>query len=139
MFYLTLLSILDIREKKVPVWLLLAGIGSAAVLKIVGELGNGRGWTSVLAELILGMMPGAFLLLVSFLSGKAGYGDGLVLLALGILYGYLPTFILLSGSLLLLSAISIILLLGKRVKRDTKIPYLPFLSAVYIGYYFWVQ
>lgn len=132
-FYLLVLSIMDVREKKVNGALLIAGMLAAGLLVIWEMVQGERGWGEVMLKALLGMMPGAFLLAVARVTGKAGYADGMVLAALGICQGYLTGAAVLCISLLYLSLCSAVLLLCKRVKGNTKMPYLPFLTAAYVS------
>lgn len=133
--YLLTLGIMDIREKKVPVILLALGVVSALVIGMSEKIEIGTEWINIAGELFLGMIPGGFLLAVACLTNKAGYGDGLVLMILGMIYGYLPAVILLCVSLFLLSLFSIGLLVLGKAHRNTCIPYLPFLTIVYLVYF----
>lgn len=131
LLYLLILGIMDIREKKVPAVLLVLGILLALTVGAGERMGSGVGWGRAVHELLLGMMPGGFLLAAAYVTGKAGLGDGLVLIALGIIHGYLAGIILFCVSLFLLFLFSIGLLLLKKANGSTCIPYLPFLAAAY--------
>lgn len=75
------------------------------------------------------LFPGIVLLAVSVLTHKAGYADGIVLLFLGIACGAERIVQVFLCSLLLMSGVSILLLLGKKVQKTTALPFLPFLFA----------
>ncbi len=136
MVYLTVLGIMDIKERKLPVWLLgVSGI-LAFCVAMLGRLNWGSGVSSALLEVILGMLPGAFLLAMAFLTKKIGYGDGIVLLQLGCIYGYMHSLAFLCVSLFLLSIVAMIFLASKKVKNDTPLPYIPFLAVTFAGYVF---
>lgn len=126
--YLLIVSIYDIRERSIPLMVLIIG-GSAAMLRgIYGGITGELAWL----QLLFGMLPGGFMLLLSKLTQKAGEADGLVLLFLGISYGYKQGLVLLCVSLLLLTGVVIVLLLFRKVKPDTQMPYLPFLTVAYL-------
>lgn len=133
--YLSLLSVFDLREKKVPVILVAAGSVAVLIVRfyegVVSDISN-IDEVRLLAEIVLGMVPGIFLLVVAKITGKVGYGDGAVLLILGILDGYLMCAALLCISLFLMAMLSIGLMLLRKVCRNTKLPYLPFLTAAYV-------
>lgn len=85
------------------------------------------------AELILGLLPGMVLLLMTVTAKKAGPADGTVLLLLGLSLDYrdcAASFVL---SLFIMSLVSLLLLALHRVKRNSKLPYLPFLWAGYMA------
>ncbi len=125
--YLLVLSIYDVRERKVPLVLLAAG-GCAAVL---GGICSGLTGAVSWLQLLLGVLPGVFLLAVAWITRKAGYADGIVLLLLGVLEGYQQGVVLLCVSLLLLSCVVMLLLLLRKVGRNTEMPYIPFLAGTY--------
>lgn len=126
--YLMVLGVFDIREKRVPVPLLAAGLMVGMGICAYNCLRDREQWMAVLPAIA----PGIFLLLVAALTRKAGWGDGIVLTALGLSCGYKESVFLLVVSLFLMSIFSVILLVLRRAGRNTAIPYLPFLGLAYI-------
>lgn len=126
--YLAVLGVWDYRERKVPLWLLTMGGAAAFGTGIHRYIQGEMQWT----ELLLGVIPGVFLLLLARFSKKAGYADGLVLTELGVCLGYREVMLLFGFSLLLLSVCAIVLLLLRKVHRNTKMPYLTFLAVVFL-------
>jgi len=126
--YLLILSIYDVRERKVP--LVLLGIGGVFV--VLQGIHYGRTDMLVWMQLLVGSFPGVFLLIVAWASKKAGYADGVVLMLLGMTEGYREGIVLLCVSLLLLSGLVILLLFLRKVKRNTRMPYIPFLTGAYL-------
>lgn len=136
LIYLSMLSFMDIRERKISVaWLAAGAIAVCGFLLHEGMV-VGTDGRELITGSLLGAIPGIFMLAVARLTGKAGYGDGLVLILLGIEYGYLCCIMILSLSLFLLSLCSAVLLLCRRVKGSTQMPYLPFLTAAYVCVWF---
>lgn len=126
--YLLILSYYDFREKKVPCVLLGAG-GMIIILWTGAEcLWTEKEWSDV----IRGMLPGGALLMVAFLTKKAGCADGIVLLFIGVFEGFKSGILLLCSSLFLLALCSVILLLLRRVAINSRIPYLPFVCITYL-------
>lgn len=126
--YLVILGIKDGKDRKIPLQWLVAGavlLGGIGVWKCV--LGEMNRW-----EILLGVIPGVLLLAVAWLTGKAGCADGVVLMELGLCLGYRESLFLFGFGLLLLSIVSVILLLLRKVKKDTRMPYLPFLAIVFL-------
>lgn len=136
LIYLSALSFMDIRERKVSVaWLAAGAIAVCGFFLYEGTV-VGTDGRELITGSLLGTIPGIFMLVVARLTGKAGYGDGLVLILLGISYGYLCSIVILCLSLFLLSLCSVVLLLCRRVKGSTQMPYLPFLTAAYVCAWF---
>ena len=111
------MSVVDIRKRKVPVWMLgIGALGAAGVLLYEGLTGELNGW-----QVCRGLIPGGILLAAAFVTGKAGLADGIIVMLLGVFMAL--------GGLFLLSLFSGILLALRRVKRNTKIPFVPFLTV----------
>lgn len=128
LIYLVILGIKDYVDRKIPLLWLVVG---AFVLTGMGIYSCVQGkilWT----DMLLGLMPGVLLLVIAWLSGKAGYADGVVLIELGVCLGYRESVLLFGFSLLLLSVVSVTLLFLRKVRKDTKMPYLPFLAVIFL-------
>lgn len=144
--YLGLVALCDLRSKHVPVQLLLLGLGIAiaqgsytTVTEIAELVGTqeveGNLWQQglqILLQSVAAMLPGLCLLLLARLGGQAGYADGIVLLELGLTSGVRESLLLFAGSLFLISAASILLLMCRVVSRRSSLPYLPFLFLAYL-------
>ena len=127
MVWLGILSVWDIRHRAVPVILLRIGLVLAGGSSL-WEWGAGE---KNLFGLFLGVIPGVCMLLVAMFTHQAGCADGIVLLTLGLVYGYRANMLLLCGSLMLLSICALVLLCLKKVHKDTRLPFLPFVSVMY--------
>lgn len=127
--WLCVVSVLDIRSRRVPVWMLAAG-GSVAVLFFAFQCGSGaREYIDGLKALL----PGCLLLTVAFATKKAGYGDGVAMLCAGMILEGGRSLLLFGVSLLLISIWSIGLLVLRKARRDEGIPYLPFLTGAWFA------
>lgn len=116
----------DARTKKIPLWMI--GV-TAAVSMLAGALFLKNG-TCNAQELAASLMPGALLLLVALVTREAvGYGDGLLLLAAGPLFGWQKMLLCIPAALLLTTLVSVVLLACKKADRKTRIPFVPFLAA----------
>ncbi len=116
----------DIKKKEIPigVFLLLGAI--ALIGSMVCE---GHKWYHVAA----GSAPGIILLLLAKITEQSiGYGDGIVLAEIGCLIGAGNSVILLAGALALAGVFSLGMLVIKKVDKRYKIPFIPFLTAVYV-------
>lgn len=127
-FWLGVLSVYDFRRKKVPVWLLAAGgiFGATAAMYAYFH-GTKSG-----AEIIWGMLPGGMLLFVAAATKKAGWADGIVLMTLGLVTTYRECVTGFVISLFAISVVSLLLLTFRKVGKNAKLPYLPFLCAGYL-------
>jgi len=123
LLYLLFLSVFDIRNKRVPVICLALGVlGSCGVLFVY----DGLEWGVLKA-----IAPGSFIIVISWITGKVGYADGMVLLIIGIIKGFEGSLFVLGISLLLMTFLCIGLLGFKKVKMQTGIPYIPFVTAAF--------
>ena len=118
------LSLFDIRYKRVPLWLVLAGGVLVAGAGVYGCVSGEYCFTECLA----GMVPGAVLLLLAAGTRKAGWADGVVLIILGIILGFWKCIMVAMLSLVLISVLSALLLIFRRAGKGTLIPYVPFLT-----------
>lgn len=125
--WLLVMSLFDIRYRKVPVWLLMTGGVAVAIVGIYGCVSGERG----LAEFLLGMIPGLFLLLLAAGTRKAGWADGIVLIYLGSVMGLGQCIAAAMLSLVMISVWSILLLIMRKADKGTRIPYVPFLTMGY--------
>lgn len=115
-------TIRDIRTKKINGYICLAGILTAIYVRerVLGEAD---------LQLMIDMIPGIVVYIVAFLSReKIGKGDALTLIFVGIVAGVETVLSALFVSLMITAILSSVLLVLKKVKRDTKLPFLPFLS-----------
>lgn len=123
--WLVPMSIMDTRSKRVPVWMLWIGTAAAiGVLLYDGINGGLNGWQECRA-----LLPGIILLAVAYATGKAGPADGVILMLFGVFTGYEDCVAASLGGLFLIALFSVVLLTLRRVKRDTRIPFVPFLAV----------
>ena len=126
--WLGILAFMDIRKRLVPIWLLAVSVIFVTCMSVY-EIWQG---SMNGAEIMWGILPGFMLLLIAVFSKKAGWADGVVLLLLGIMTGFQECAFSFTLSMLAISVISLALLMMKRVGKNTKMPYLPFLWAGYL-------
>lgn len=126
--WLAVLAGMDIRRKHVHVWLLVLGGIYVTAVSVYGV------WKGQIGgkELFWSLVPGIVLLAVAVLTKKAGWADGVVLLFLGILTGFRECIFSFILSMLFISMVSLVLLALKKVKKNTKLPYLLFLCVGYL-------
>lgn len=118
------LSVYDVRYRRVPVWMILLGGGTAAgsgIFQCVRLESSPVGF-------LLGMIPGMVLLLLALGTQKVGWADGVVLMFLGSALGFRRCLLAMMCSLVLISVVSVALLILKKANKGTAIPYVPFLT-----------
>lgn len=124
---LMICSYFDLKEKKIPVIAVLLGIIAITVINVIGQ-------DISLPACLIGTVFGGLLLLISRLTKNAlGMGDALLVLMIGAGMGIYQTALVLFYGLLVTAVVSTILLCMKRVKRNTEIPFVPFLLIGYVG------
>lgn len=122
--WLIVSGIMDVKNRRVPVWMLALGGALTVWAAFCRQCGY--------LEILTGSLPGVLLLLIAFATKKAGYGDGIVLCCLGVALGGEKSLLLFGLSLFLISLCALILLVLRRVKRNTGLPFLPFLAAAWL-------
>ena len=115
-------SIRDVRTKKINGYICLAGILAALYIRecvlMVDSL-----------TLMTDMLPGIVIYLIAYLSReKIGKGDALTLMFIGTVSGVEKVMLALFVSFSAAAVLSAVLLVLRKVKKDTKLPFLPFLS-----------
>lgn len=82
---------------------------------------------------IIGLLPGIVLGILSFASkGKIGMGDVFIILLMGWYFGLDLTICVLMGAFMLAAMFGMVLLCLKRAKKNTCLPFLPFLTASFL-------
>ena len=123
---LVCLSVEDVRKRKIPLVILTVGGCMAFLYQLM--------WgTEDIWEIAAGVGIGACFLMVGWLTGeKIGYGDGIVIMVLGIYLGIWKLLEMLAGAFFLLAVAGMICLAGKRFSRKQTLPFCPFLTAGYV-------
>lgn len=125
LIYLGCLSVLDIRNRRLPVWMLLAGGILAAVFQILW-----KGMPGVLVA--AGGAVGIVFLAVSKVTEESfGYGDSILIGVLGIYLGFWNLLGLLVLTFILASGTAMAVLVKRKFRQKTLLPFVPFLG---IGY-----
>ncbi len=129
--YLILLSICDGRHKRLPGMLLM--IGGALILghMVSCLLETPEEWMRLGMTWVTGVLPGAFLLGLSGMTGKIGAGDGCVLAMIGVLAGIRSCMVIFAWSLILAALYAVFLLVIRRAGRSACFAYVPFLTTAY--------
>ena len=129
--YLGILSIYDIRHRKIPVCLLQVGVAMAMVYMVfrIGCVGmENVDWTDVGIGLLKGSLPGILMLIIWKMTGEVGCGDGLILLLTGwMLKEEMP--VIFAVSLIFASVAAIGSMIFLKVNKEYQLPFIPFLFA----------
>lgn len=120
---LGVLAWIDFRRRRIPAALLLAGVIIALIFGAV----RGNGW-----QMLAGGAVGVIFLLVSYITReKIGYGDGIGILGTGIYLGIGNLLSVLLASFFFLGGYAVICMIRGKLKKETSVPFYPFLWAGY--------
>lgn len=115
-------AVVDGLRREIPIVAVWLGIVAAAILRFQGVI-DGNWYVSVLS-----VIPGAMFWMLSFITReKVGYGDGWMLIMIGLFVGLWKCFLILLIGLISESVAVLILLAVQRVSGDRRIPFAPFL------------
>lgn len=125
--FLILSTLIDLRKKEVNISLCI----SVALVGLIYEIFISK--TDILS-IILGILPGIFLMLTSIVTNEEiGKGDAAVLSTIGIFLGLKKTILVLIYALFSTIIIGGILLLIRKKNKKYKIPFVPFILFSYIA------
>lgn len=125
--YLIVLSIQDLKSRRLKLSFLIAGFifPAGAVL-----LGDG---ISVFQS-VTGAAAGAVFFCISKVTKEAfGYGDSILIVMIGSFLGFWNVLSLLIAAFLMAAVFSVFLLVKRGFGRKDSFPFVPFIAAAYIG------
>ena len=115
-------AVSDGIKKEIPLAPVWAGILFAVLLHAAGVFEEK--WPAV----VLSVLPGAAFWLLSLLTAeKVGYGDGWILVMIGLFTGLRRCFLILLVGLMAESAVVLILLAVRKISTDREVPFVHFL------------
>lgn len=121
--FLAVCAVFDGLQKQIPLAVVWLGMATAICLRMGGVM---QGVS--LSSTALSLMPGVVFLLLGFVTReKVGYGDGWVLLMIGLFLDLPRCFLILLAGLLIESTVALVLLVFRKIRRDKEIPFCPFL------------
>lgn len=126
---LVIVSVIDIRYRKIPVKILAAMNAGAFIFQCLCQKED---IVLIVGGIAIGV---AFLAISRATKEGVGYGDSLGILGLGIYLGLWKLFEVLAGAFFLLALCAIGVLIRKKMSRKIALPFYPFLTAAYI---FWM-
>lgn len=119
-------SVTDLRDRHIPKRSLAAGVVLSSGWAIAGAIWGTQSWPA----LGIGLAPGAFFLLLARITGdQIGRGDAWEVMYMGNLLGWVNCLSALGIALLGIFLVSILLLSLGKARRNTRIPFVPFLCA----------
>ena len=125
--FLILSTLIDLRKKEVNISLCI----SVALVGLIYEIFISK--TDILS-IILGILPGIFLMLTSIVTNEEnGKGEAAILSTLGIFLWLKQTILVLIYALFSTIIIGGILLLIRKKNKKYKIPFVPFILFSYIA------
>lgn len=125
--YLVVLSVMDIRWKKIHLLFLLAGF----LFVPAGSLcGRNTSWILFAAGGAAGLL---FLLLSRITRESLGYGDSILILTAGCFIGFWNLMYMLVAAFSMSAIFSVIMMSAGKFSRKSSFPFVPFLTAAYIG------
>ena len=123
LIYLIYCTIADIRTKSISCKISITILFISFIIKLVFF----NGLDTFFYVSILGIIPGLFLIIISFISKKAiGLGDGVIIFTIGIYYGFWKTISILLLSLFISSIFSLAILLKTKTSKYS-FPFAPFI------------
>lgn len=126
LLYLGWLSVLDIRNRRLPIWLLAAGGIFASVFHVIW-----RGFPVILV--VAGGAVGIVFLAVSKVTEEGfGYGDSILIGILGVYLGFWNLLNLLVVTFLFASGTAMAVLAKRKFRKKTVLPFVPFLGIGYV-------
>lgn len=122
---LGVICVFDIKRKKIPVYMLI-------ILAAAGIISNFTIGEFDIEKRIIAMLPGMILLIVSMITKQQiGYGDGMIILIMGLYIDIDDILSIVLSSFLLSSIAAIILMTVFKKKKNFEMAFSPFLL---IGY-----
>lgn len=121
--FLGVCALWDGIKKEIPLAVVWIGILTAIILHRV-DAASEETWVTM----GISLLPGIMFWMISFMTKeKVGYGDGWVLIMIGLFAGLIRCFLILLTGLIAESVILLILLIFRKVNKDGEVPFVPFL------------
>ena len=126
LFFLGGAAWIDYRKRELRLFFIAGGFGLGLLLHILSG-------AAILTGILFAFLPGLICLLLAKLTKEAiGYGDALMIIAMGAFCEIPALLFLLLGGFLSAALCSVFLLILKKRKRKEEIPLMPFLLCGYV-------
>ena len=120
--FLALCALWDGFKKEIPLAVVWIGIAAAVIMHAAGIIGET--WLSI----GISVLPAAVFWMLSFITReKVGYGDGWVLLMIGLYVGFMECVLILMAGLIMESVFMLVLLVLGKIHKDGEVAFVPFL------------
>lgn len=127
--YLLWGTLQDIKEKRISFLYLRIGV----ILSLLFFIGEGIHLDLNVMVVFLSLVPGLIFLLIAKVSKeKIGLGDGWLFLIIAAWVGTETTWIIWYGSLLLSALFSIVMVILKKYKMQSQLPFIPFIWLAHL-------
>ena len=124
--FLGTMSLFDIKTKRLPDVSLILGLVASVLVRIAF---TGQSFSSYAAAAVVGII----FVIISYLTNeKIGYGDSFVILSIGILVGLENLLFILFTAFVMASFFGMVILVSNNFRKDTGIPFVPFIFAAFI-------
>lgn len=121
--YLLVLSIIDIKNREISIIAICLGLIFAPVFYLLQE-------NPQLYSNLLGLIPGAVLMLISYASrGQIGIADALLTAVIGGAVGIADCIVIVGVALLSVAPVSGVMLATGKFDRKSRLPFVPFLCV----------
>ena len=126
MAILVVCSVYDLKYRKIPLWII--GIAFFLVaIEVAGGFVFGLPLKSG-KEYVCAVLPGVFMLFLAYFSKEqVGFGDGILLIVIGLLTDFEQAIWVLCVGLFMQSLIAVVLVILKKANKQSLIPFVPFM------------
>lgn len=132
--YLVIMGVLDMRKGYISLRVSGSVAGFLFLLRLWELYGGEMLWKHAFSGILIGML----MFVVAYVSrGGVGRGDAIVFAITGLVYDFWYNFMLLFLSLTFCGITGGILLVVRRVKRKTLLPFVPFIMLAYGVMFVW--
>ena len=119
-------SFYDIKNRKIPLWIICIGAGIVLV-ELIGGLVFGLPFKDG-KEYACSVLPGVFMLFLAyFTKEQVGAGDGILLILIGLLTDFEQAVWVLCVGLFIQSLLAVFLIMIRRADKQCLIPFVPFM------------